>query len=392
LPESSGLSSDFTALLAARSLSWVGDGIANVALVIHLQRTDGTGRAVGLLLLVTMLPSVLAPFTGVVVDRYDRRRVLATAEYAQAVVGAVVVVWLPALAPLLILVLVKSIAATLTDIAGRSAIADLVPRDRLVVANAWFGGARQAGDVLGPLLGGVLVAVSSVRTAIAVDVATFVVAVPLLLRLPALRPTPAHGAARHWLADARAGLSYIARHRVARAVTVGFFVVGLTAADDVALPFLARDLGAGDVGVGVIYAAVAAGLVVGFVALGRGRITATPVAGFVGGCLVLGVGEVLTGLAGALAVAVTFQLVRGLGAAAIDVHLQTLLQRSVPPDTRGRVFANVYGAVGLAAAISTGVAGPLVDATAPGTVLVLAGLVAFAAAAATTVLLRRERS
>jgi MFS family permease len=390
LPESRGLSPDFRALLTARSLSWVGDGIANVALVIHLQRTEGTGRAVGLLLLVTTLPAVLAPFTGVVVDRYDRRRVLAAAEYAQAVVGAVIVVWLPALAPLLVLVLLKSIAATLTDIAGRSAIADLVPHDGLVVANAWFGGARQGGDILGPLLGGILVAVSSVRTAIAVDVATFVVAVPLLLRLPALRPTPEHGPARHWLSEARAGLSYIARHHVARAVTVGFFVVGLTAADDVALPFLARELGAGDIGVGAIYAAVAAGLVVGYVALGRGRIAAAPVAGFVGGCLVLGAGEVFTGLAGALAVAVSFQLVRGLGAAAIDVHLQTLLQRSVPPDTLGRVFANVYGAVGVAAALSTGVAGPLVDATSPGTVLVLAGIVAFAAAGATALLMRRR--
>jgi MFS family permease len=369
-------------------LSWVGDGVANVALIIRLQATEGTGAAVGLLLLVTMLPSVFAPISGVVVDRFDRRRVLVGAELAQAVVAAVIVVALPGLAPLLVLVFVKSIAASIGDIAGRSAIATVVDDDDLVAANAWFGGARQAADVVGPVLGGVFVAVASVRFALAVDLATFLVGVPLLLRLPALAPAAVARVAG-WLADARDGLAYIAMHPMARAFAISFFLLGFGAADDVALPFLARQLGAGDVGIGVLYGAVALGLVVAYVAMGRGRFGTTPLRGFVAGCIVVAVGEVFTGLAGAIAIAVAFQFVRGIGAAAIEVNLQTGLQRSVPPDMLGRVFANVYGAVGVSAAISTGVAGPLVDATSPGTVLVATGLAAFAAAATTALLLRR---
>ena len=167
-------SAAFNALLVARSLSWVGDGIANVALVIYVQRVEGSGSAVGLLLLMTMLPSCLAPFTGVVVDRFDRRRVLVAGEAVQAVLALVIVIWLPGLAPLLVLIFLKSVAATVGDIAGRSAIPSVVDDEGLVAANAWFGGARQAADVIGPLLGGVLVAVASVRTALGVDVATFV--------------------------------------------------------------------------------------------------------------------------------------------------------------------------------------------------------------------------
>ena len=115
----------------------------------------------------------------------------------------------------------------------------------------------------------------------------------------------------------------------------------------------------------------------------------TPAAGFIGGCVVVGVGEALTGVAGAIALAVVFQMVRGLGTAAIDVNLQTLLQRSVAPDMLGRVFANVYGAVGITAALSVAIAGPFLDATSPGTVLVATGVAAFAAAATTALLLRR---
>jgi MFS family permease len=370
----------------------VGDGIANVALVIYVQRVEGSGSAVGLLLLMTMLPSCLAPFTGVVVDRFDRRRVLVTGEAVQAVLALIVAVWLPGLAPLLVLIFLKSIAATVCDIAGRSAIPSVVDDDGLVAANAWFGGARQAADVIGPVLGGVLVAAASVRTALGVDVATFAVGVPLLLRLPALTLIGTDGGREgggNWLTEARAGLRYLAQNRVARAVTIGFLILGLTGADDVALPFLARELGSGDVGIGVLYAAVAVGLVAGFALLARGRFPMTPAAGFVGGCVIVGVGETLTGIAGAIALAVIFQMVRGVGTAAIDVNLQTLLQRSVAPEMLGRVFANVYGAVGIAAAVSVGVAGPFLDATSPGTVLVATGLAAFAAAATTALLLRR---
>src|SRR5262249_54096461 len=162
-----------------------------------------------------MLPSVFAPIIGVVVDRFDRRRVLVGGEIAQAVVAAVIVVTLPGLAPLLVLVFVKSIAASVGDIAGRRAIATGVDDNDLIAANSWFGGARQAADVVGPVLGGVFVAVASVWFALAVDLATFLLGVPLLLRLPALAPAAVERVSG-WLTDARAGLAYIAAHPVAR--------------------------------------------------------------------------------------------------------------------------------------------------------------------------------
>jgi MFS family permease len=367
----------------------VGDGITNVALVIYLQRVEGTGVAVGLLLLMTMLPSVFAPLTGVVVDRFDRRSVLIGTEYVQAVLGAIIVLWLPGLAPLLVLVFAKSIAATLTDIAGRSVIPSVVDDLFLVRANAWFGGTRQAADVLGPFLGGVIVAVASVRAAIFVDVASFVFGIVLLFRLPRLRM--GSGAPGRVFADARAGVRYIARERVIRATTIAFFVIGLGAANDVALPFLVREVGGGDISVGVVYASVAAGLIVGFALLARLHLAFAPFAGFLGGALVHGAGDVLTGLAGTIVLVVAFQLLRGIGGAAVEVNLQTLLQRNVPDDMLGRVFANVYGAVGVAAAISTGVAGVVLDATSPATVLVISGLFSIAGAAAGVVLARARR-
>jgi MFS family permease len=379
----------FKALLVARALSLVGDGIANVALIIHVQQEEGTGLAVSLLFLVAMLPALLAPLTGVFADRFDRRSVLVGSEAAQAMLGLVVVLWLPALPVLLVVLFAKAIAAHINDTAGRSAISTLVPDSSLVAANAWYGSVRQAADVIGPLLGGVLVALGSVRVALSADVVTFVLSVPLVLRLPRLVPEPVANATS-WLSDAHAGVRYVLGDRVTRGLSVGFFLIGLGAADDVALPFLARELGSGAVGIGVLYAAVAVGLLVAYAVLISRSSHGAATTGFVIGCVVAGLATGLTGLAQSMAIAVGLQMVRGVGAALVETNLQTALQRSVPPEMLGRVFANVFGSVGVAAALSVVLGGLLLDATSPRTVLVVCGLVSLAGASASAILLRED--
>lgn len=374
--------------MRARAVSVVGDGVGNLALVVHVQRTEGTGTAVGLLLLAAALPRLLSPLTGAVADRLDRRRVLVAGELGQAVVVGMVLVWLPALPVLLLLVAAKGALAATADAAGRAAVPAVVDDDGLPAANALLGGVREAGEVLGPLAGGLLVAAGGVRTGLAVDALTFVLAVPLLARLPALAPD-AGGAGRQRLrAAVGEGVRFTVRHPVARVVAVAFLLAGLSAADDVALPFLATDLGAGAAGVGTLYAAVGAGLLAAYVVLGRSRRYQWAAVGFVAGAAVSGAGNVLTGVAPTIVAAVAFQVVRGAGLALFDATLQTLLQRSVPTRLLGRVFANVYGAVHLTAALALLAGGALLDATSARTVLVASGAAGLLAAAVGSTLLR----
>jgi MFS family permease len=379
----------FTALLSARALSLVGDGVCNLALIVYVQSTNGTGIAVGLLLLVDSLPSLLSPITGVFSDRVDQRRLLAACEIVQCLLVVVILVWLPPLGMLLVLLFLKATAVTIADPAARSAVPALVADSDLVAANAMLGGLRQIAAVVGPLLGGVLVATVDVRGALGVDAVSFVVGAILLLRLPPLRPALLDDHEKTGVLHASwVGLRYVVSHPVARALLVAFFLMGLSAADDVALPFLARDLGAGDVGIGAIYAASAVGMVVGFGLLLRVTRSFSPARGFVIGAAIGGIGTALTGIAPALSIAIGFQLVRGLGTALVETNLQTLLQRSVERPMLGRVFANVFGAVNISAAVSVVLGGLLLDATSPGTVLVVAGLLAIAASIVAALLLR----
>ena len=52
------------------------------------------------------------------------------------------------------------------------------------------------------------------------------------------------------------------------------------------------------------------------------------------------------------------QLVRGIGISLMEVGPTTLVQRTVPRHLLGRVFANLYGAIGVAAGLSYVVGGP----------------------------------
>ena len=91
------------------------------------------------------------------------------------------------------------------------------------------------------------------------------------------------------------------------------------------------------------------------------------------GYAVSSLGNLLTGLSFAILAALAFQVVRGLGIAAMDVGHNTLIQRLVPADMLGRAFGNVYGAVGAAAGLSYIFGGLLLDATSPRVTLIVAG-------------------
>jgi MFS family permease len=247
--------------------------------------------------------------------------------------------------------------------------------------------------VLGPPLAGLLFAASGTRLVLGLDALTFLAVVPLALRLPALardtdgRPRPS------FVRDARDGLAFVWRTPYVLAVALGFWVVVLfSAPDDLILPFLATmTFKAGPVAVGVLLAGASAGLLAGLPLVGPvGRRLGVTVA-IVTGFAVMAAGNLLTAAAPWLIAAFAAQALRGLAIPLADSHVTTYLQRTTPPVLLGRVLANVYGGVGVAAAAGYLLGGPVLDATSPRTAFVIVGCGGLAGAAITAVLLRRAR-
>jgi len=227
------------------------------------------------------------------------------------------------------------------------------------------------------------------RGVLLVDAATFVISAALLASLPS---APAEESDQiSFLSDARAGLGYIWSVPVVRIIGFGFFaIVAFNGIDDVALVFLTRDsLGGDDSAASVLYAAVSIGLLVGYSLLARYAGHVSMVLLLLLGFGVSSAGNLLSGLAWAVATAFAMQTVRGVGIATMDVATNTLIQRLVPAAMLGRVFGNLYGAIGIAAGLSYVFGGLLLDLTSPRLTFIIAGTGGLLVTLATALALRR---
>jgi MFS family permease len=371
----------FRNLWLARLVSFLGDSLGLVALILYVADLAGTGAAVGLLLLAgDFAPTLVGPVAGALADRLHRRRVMLACEVLQGFVVAAIVALRPPLAALLPLVAVRAALSTTFQPAARSALPDLVDDADLDRANALLGFGTWGLDAAGPLLAAVLLPFLHVRGILAVDALSFLAAVPFLLRLPSLGPAPRAVASLG--ADVREGFTYIRQHRFVRVLVLGFAAVVLVGAvDDVALVLFAKGaLHGGDRLASVLYAGSGVGLLIGFLLLARRRALTARVALLLGFVLT-NAATTLTGATRVVFVAVAFQCVRGLGISLVEVGHNVAIARAVPPHLRGRVFANLYAALGVAAGIAYVVGGRLVDLTSPRAALVVSGLLGLAVVA-----------
>jgi MFS family permease len=389
-----GSNRPFRLLWSARAVSFLGDSLALVALMLHVASTTGQALAVALLLLAgDFAPALLGPLTGTVADRLERRGVMVGCELLQGALVVAVALWLPSLPLLLVLVGLRAVAGQVFQPASRAAVPALVREGDLKPANAAIGVATNGGETLGPLVAALLLPVLQVRGVLLIDAASFLVSALLLGFLPAMAAggQETAGPRASFLADAGTGLRYLRGQATVRAVAVGYFaVVACTGIDDVALVFLASGtFGAGATAVGLLLAAVGIGLLAGYALLSRsrGRIPMTVL--LLAGFAVSSTGNLLTGLAWAVAAAFALQAVRGLGIAAMDVAATTLIQRIVPTQLLGRVFGSLYGGIGVAAALAYLLGGLLLDRTTPRVAFVAAGAAGLLATGSTALALRR---
>ncbi|MGH3936986.1 MAG: MFS transporter [Pseudonocardiaceae bacterium] len=385
----------FRLLWTARTVSFFGDALSLVALMLHVAETTGQALAVAMLLLVgDFAPALLGPLTGTISDRFDLKRVMISCELAQAGLVLAIALWLPPLPLLLALVALRAIAGQVFQPASRATVPGVV-RDRdLESANAAIGIGTNGGEALGPLLAALLVPILDTRGILLLDAATFLASAVLLIWLPSPKRDSPPGTVRGtFLGDTKAGLRYIWSSPMVRAISLGFFaVVAFNGIDDVALVFLATDtLGGGATSVGLLLAAVGIGLFIGYALLARPHRRIAMSTLLLAGFAISSAGNLLTGLAWAVAAAFVMQTIRGLGIAGMDVAVNTLLQRNVPSELLGRVFGSLYGAIGIAAALAYLLGGLLIDLTNARIAFLVAGTGGLLATLAVAAALRRNQ-
>ncbi len=323
-------------------VSGIGNQITRIALPYQVYVLTHSTLAIGALTLVQLVPILAFSLgAGTIVDAVDRRRLLLRTQVglvacSLALVGLAV---LPT-TPLPLLFVVAFIAAGLGSVdqpARSSSIPRLVPAERLPAAIALNQLNFQAASIVGPAVGGLLLATVGLAGAYAVDVVSFGASIAALL---AIAPLPPLGRiTRPGLAAIQEGLAFVRGRRIITstfAIDLAAMVFGMPTA---LFPVLALDVfRTGPVGVGLLAAAPGAGAFLG--ALLSGWMSRVRRAGR---AVVLAV--VLWGLAIVGFGLATFSFPLALGflalAGAADVLSavlrSTIIQLATPDELRGRV-------------------------------------------------------
>ena len=337
----------FARLWLAEVISLGGDWFTLIALAVVVSRaTSGSGLAVSSLLVTQLLPmAVLGPFSGVLVDRFDRRTLLILSDVVRVVL---VLLFIPAalsgrIALLYVLTFLHFSVATIFE-PGRSALLpSLVEDAELVRASTLSSVTWSVMVALGGIAGGALLAAVGVKAAFAVDALSFAASASLIASIPRApgRPHGSAGAGAVRLAD---GFRFMREFPVTGAVAFVKAINGLAPVDTFMVLYATRLFAGADQGassLGLLYGSFGLGAILGPLLLNalndgttrRMRRFVSVGSGFLS-CALLALACAET-----LGLACFAVLLRGVGGSTNWTFSTILLQKSVPDRLRGRVFA-----------------------------------------------------
>lgn len=370
-PAPAPLGRAFLTVWAGQTVSLVGTTATAVGAALWAYMQTGSVLWLSLLLLANQIPVLLlSPLAGARVDRGSRRRILLAADAiaGAATLGAVAVHLTAGLQPwhLAIVIVIGSAANAFQEPAYQASLPMLVPRNALGRANGLLQLAPAVSMVAGAPFAGVALATGGIGAVLAVDLATFVVAVLATAVTTIPDPVPSAAASGDAEEATRGSVRAVWRHlsgdrRGLRRLALGFAGVNLLLGTTNVL-FLALALSVSNEAMaGLVGGVAGAGMVVASLVVSARGVSAQRVRAILLGIAGVGVGLLITGArphVAVVAVGATIMLASiPAGAAASN----TLFMEKVAADWQGRLqaFRRVVGQVLMP--ISVLLVGPLVD-------------------------------
>jgi len=337
-------SRDLRMLVLGNVVSGLGTQAALVALPYQLYTQTGSAFLTGLLGAVELIPLVaLTLLGGAISDRYDRRTVLMIDQIALVLIAAALAVGAalgePPVPVLYVLAGLLAGFGAIENVARSAIVPNLVRPEKLRSALALNYGLFQITMVIGPGIGGVLIAAIGVDGVYAVDALSCAAMVWALVVMAPQRPDGMeHASATTIRASIAEGLRFVRRNEALK----GSFAIDLLAMTfgmpRALFPVLALTVyDAGAAGTGLLFAAVSAGSMVAALTTGwleharrLGLITIWAV-------VVWGLAVAGAGFAGTLWIAALLLAVAGAADSVSAVCRSTINQTVTPDAMRGRM-------------------------------------------------------
>src|ERR1044072_9174173 len=335
---------DFMRFWTGQFVSIIGSQMQLVTVNWHVYDLTHSAAALGLVGLVRVLPIIACSLVGgVVADAFDRKRLILATQTVMLLSAAALALFtasgLESVWPIYLLTAVSSAATAFDNPARQALIPSLVPEHDFPNAVSVGFVAFQVPMVVGPMLGGVMLARFGAASVYAFNAASFVAVIAVILLIRASGKAKAEESGGVSLEALREGLRFVWRTPIMVQTTALDFVATFFASATALLPIFARDiLQVGEHGYGVLASATAFGAVVTGLLLAR-RPAAWGRPGFV---MLLAVGvygaaTVVFGLSRNYYLSLLMLAVTGAADTVSTVIRQTIRQLITPDRLRGRM-------------------------------------------------------
>ncbi|MCX6049432.1 MAG: MFS transporter [Chloroflexi bacterium] len=360
-------------LTLANIISLTGDFMLRLALPFWIYQTTGSTTATGIMFTALLLPGLLvAPFAGVFVDRLNRRTLMIVSDLLR--VGIMLCYfWVNGPAQLWLIYILAFLEACVSQFfepAVQALVPSLVTEEELTAANSLLMATTASAQLIGPALGGVLIALIGLHGIAALDTVTYLVSAILiaLMRVPATVHNvvasetiqrSAQNVGRQlgtFFQEFVQGVRFVWNSATLRAVFLAatFIVFGMIGFQLLIIPTVTQVWHSDARGLGLLMSADGIGTLLGAALVGNLAARLSPrmlivLGGISGGLILLAMFNQST-----LAIAIVLYGISGMLFVAIQVGAGTSMQLASLDENRGRVaalFQTIFAISGLLASL-----------------------------------------
>lgn len=349
-------------------VSIIGSGLTQFGLAIWVFTETGSVTSLASVIIAGAVPAIIVgTFAGAVVDRVDRRRLMIGADtvtgLGAAALAALFFMDTVQLWHILLVAGVSSTANAFQEPAWLASVPLLVPKKQLSRANGMTQANQALGLVLTPVLAGVLVGTVGIGAILAIDFATFLIAISTLLviRIPKPKPSGAKPEKSSLWTETWDGLTYLRKRRglllFLFVAAILNFLLGFT--NVLTFPLVLSF--ASEAVLGTVMSVVGVAMLIGSIVASAWSGARQKMRFILGAMAIAGVFLAMVGgMESAVWVGV-FMAAFVIFVPVINATSQTLWQSKVALDYQGRVFATRRVIATIANPVAYLLAGPLAD-------------------------------
>lgn len=378
---------DFAKLWAAQLVSLLGDWfntiVVSALIVVYTEGTGYQGIAVSAFLIARLIPPLLLrPVSGVLADRFDRKRLLILSDLvrALAVLGLLFTTNGPEYLPLIyVFTVIQFLVSSIFEPARNAIMPSILYRHELVIGNTLSSVTWSAMLAIGAVTGGIVAELFGTRIALIVDALTFVLSAILVttIVIPAVPRSELGQAMREKTERAQRtfadGIRFLRRQPAIAAALFVKSAQSLTNVDALLIIYGTQVFVRGNQGItsmAILWAAFGFGAVLGPIITNRfSDDSVKTLRRLIGlGFALIALGWLLWGISPSLELLVLAVVVRSMGGSVNWTYSSVILQQIVPDEYLGRMFSLDFAGFELVQSFGIVAIGLLIDAVGVGSV------------------------